>query len=222
MKLIDQDYDRVFLLFLSGLFSAPPILSLLPFGWPGNLIALCVLFAVGVLTIFLPNWFPQKIRKILMKPLTWTWVFLLLVGTLWSWFLMFFVASAFPDYYFVEKIGTLKLEHGYSLVLYDDTDVNDLLAALHGPDGREYQRENIGSTEFGSPHLVARKTADGTLGWVTRDSDPDRMLFLIDYSTGDYHSDYDGWHREHWDVLNAGNDEEYLKRINADGGNRRF
>jgi hypothetical protein len=116
------------------------------------------------------------------------------------------------------KVQTFQLAHGYSLTVYQDWDVggHELDYSLRGP--WVYAEKTFFGEVSGEkrvPHFTAHLTTDGGLEWVTADTHPDQVLFMIDLSSAEY------WPR--WEK-NVGwpQAKSYLDRINTDGEQRMY
>lgn len=121
--------------------------------------------------------------------------------------------------FYMPEVQTLSLGHGYFLKIFQDWDTNgnELAYSL----GRQWvfqEREyfaNVTGDGKRVPHFAAHISADGGLAWVTADTRPDEVVFLIDFSSAKYWPHFNG--SMHWPQQ-----ESYLDRINANGGSASF
>jgi len=125
------------------------------------------------------NEVPQKKKystgvQVLLMLLASFFVFALIGAGLWIW-------SGW-----ISNIGTIPLEHGYSLKIEEDGDINLMLGTLRGP-GVDSGRCSLGTLPGGNPpHFVAQKSKDGSMAFVVSEEHPEQTLFYIDYRTGAY------------------------------------
>jgi len=120
---------------------------------------------------------------------------------------------------YMPEVQTLPLGRGYSLRVFQDWDVNghELDYSIKKEwvlQEREYFA-NVTGEGKPVPHFSAHISADGGLAWVTADTKPGEVVFLIDFSTAKYWPHFNG-------SMNWPEQESYLDRINANGGNASF
>jgi hypothetical protein len=117
------------------------------------------------------------------------------------------------------EVQALSLGHGYVLKIFQDLDVNGHM--LDYSVKRQWvflEREyfaNVTGDGKPVPHFTAHISADGGLAWVTADTRPDQVVFLIDFRSATYWPHFNG-------SMNWPQQEGYLDRINANGGSVSF
>ncbi len=104
-------------------------------------------------------------------------------GCVVFWFLIVRPAEVFLGMIF--KIDTVQLDHGYKLEIYQDCDIYQLYAELHGPSVKSTRSMLLSLCQRDEPPFLAHTTADGNIGWITTSS-PGLLILIIDYRNGDY------------------------------------
>jgi len=131
--------------------------------------------------------------------------------------LLFALVTWFLDY--MPVVQVIPMERGYSLTVYQDWDVdghelNYSLQRMWISSPKRYFAEILGE-KHPVPHLTAHVTPDGGAEWVSADTKPNEVIFLLDLSSGQYWPNWDG-------SLRWPDDENYIARIDADGVSRTF
>lgn len=110
------------------------------------------------------------------------------------------VEAASLDWGLYSNIGTIRLQHGYSITMEEDMDMGEVYGRLRFPGGLAAPGVDVHGFRLAwlehsnkAPHFIVNQTTDGNVAWVAAEKHPDQVLFLIDYRNGDYWSYDNTW-----------------------------